>query len=75
MKKTGTASIATLRFGKATHNGGNMITTLSAVIKTLDTIEVRGKENLDALLGCILTLERLVSQLENHPKDEEVKDG
>ena len=36
--------------------------TLTHVINTLNTIEVRGKDNLNKLLGCILVLEKLMSQ-------------
>lgn len=32
---------------------------LQALIQTLNLIEVHGKDNLDMLLGCILTLESL----------------
>lgn len=33
---------------------------LTDVINTLNQIEVRGRENLDKLLGCILALEQFV---------------
>lgn len=46
---------------------------LRAVITTLNSIEVRGKSNMDRLLGCINALEQTVSALEN-PRDE-VKEG
>ena len=32
---------------------------LKALLFTLESIEVHGKQNLDMLLGCILTLESL----------------
>lgn len=32
---------------------------IEQLIATLNLIEVRGKENLDMLLGCILTLEQM----------------
>ena len=35
---------------------------LASVINTLNEIEVRGKDNLDMLLGCILTLETLAEE-------------
>ena len=41
---------------------------IRSVIHTLNQIPVSGKENLDKLLGCILTLERLI-------KDEPVPDA
>lgn len=33
--------------------------TIARVRLTLNSVTVRGKENLDAMLGCILTLEKL----------------
>ena len=36
---------------------------LSAVINTLDLIEVHGAKNLDALLGCIQTLQQIQNEL------------
>lgn len=48
-----------------------IITILSKVINTLDNVEVKGKENLDALLGCILTLERLKTALTEEVKSNE----
>lgn len=35
---------------------------IELVYKTLNKIEVRGKENLDMLLGCMLTLEKLIKE-------------
>lgn len=49
-----------------------MIDLLKAVIHTLNTVSVHGKEDLDSMLGCIQALERLVTQLENPPETEEV---
>jgi len=40
------------------------ITLIKMVISTLDGVEVRGKDNLDRLLGCINALESLVKQAE-----------
>lgn len=37
----------------------NMNETIEQLIATLNLIEVHGKENLDMLLGCILTLEQM----------------
>lgn len=48
---------------------------LKAVIHTLNTVSVHGKEDLDSMLGCIQALEKLVSEIENPAKAEEVKDG
>ena len=46
----------------------NMNKTIEQLIATLNLIEVHGKENLDMLLGCILTLEQM-------KKDGEVDGG
>lgn len=35
--------------------------TIAAVIKTLNLIEVKGKNNMDQLLGCIIALERVLA--------------
>ena len=48
---------------------------LKAVIHTLNTVSVHGKEDLDSMLGCIQALEKLVYEIENPSKAEEVKDG
>lgn len=37
---------------------------IKAVIQTLNQIEVKGKHNLDMLLGCINALERTAKELE-----------
>ena len=46
----------------------NMKEKIEQLIATLNLIEVHGKENLDMLLGCILTLEQM-------KKDGEVDGG
>ena len=46
----------------------NMKGKIEQLIATLNLIEVHGKENLDMLLGCILTLEQI-------KKDGEVDGG
>lgn len=48
------------------------------VINTLNRIEVHGKNNLDMLLGCIMALEQIKSQIEQDAKEktkEETADG
>lgn len=37
---------------------------IKMVISTLDTIEVKGRDNLDKLLGCINALESVVQSVE-----------
>ena len=35
---------------------------LKALLFTLNSIEVHGKQNLDMLLGCVLTLQSLIKE-------------
>ena len=37
---------------------------LLMVLQTLEQIEVRGKENLDMLLGCIIMLDGMITEVE-----------
>lgn len=41
------------------------ITLLRSAVNTLNTIDVRGKENLDKMLGCINVLEHIARSLES----------
>ena len=45
-------------------------TTIDAVARTLGNITVKGKENLDMLLGCILALERIDEPVEEREEEE-----
>lgn len=47
---------------------------IKMVISTLDSIEVKGRDNLDKLLGCINALEEVVrgAEIQNKPDKEEV---
>ena len=47
----------------------DVTTSLKLVLNTLNTVEVRGSSNLNALLGSIQTLERVIQALE-HSKQE-----
>jgi hypothetical protein len=38
--------------------------TIQAVLRTLDAVTVSGRQNMDMLLGCILTLEKLANDSE-----------
>ena len=55
------------------------LTIIKAVITTLDSIEVKGRDNLDALLGCINALESFLQiaeiQEENKPTKQEEVNG
>lgn len=54
-----------------------LIKTLTVVRNTLDSIEVKGKGNLDMLLGCIQTLENEIIKLKKAAEktEAEVNDG
>lgn len=43
---------------------------LRAVITTLNSVEVRGKSNMDRLLGCINALEQTLNALETQQTEE-----
>lgn len=45
--------------------------TLEDIIRTLNSVEVHGKENMDKLLGAILALEAMQQAQENASKKEE----
>lgn len=58
----------------------NMLTLIKMVTSTLNTVEVKGKDNLDKLLGCINALENVVQIMEAAPTppnntDQEVTNG
>lgn len=42
---------------------------LYALRNTLNQIEVRGSENLDKLLGCIQTVEKMIREGEQNERD------
>ena len=48
------------------------VTIIRCVITTLNDIEVKGKDNLDKLLGSILALEGM-AQIMEQPAPEEIK--
>lgn len=41
---------------------------LRTVINTLNTVEVKGRENMNHLLGAIMVLEQLVAQKDEEPE-------
>lgn len=47
---------------------------LKTLLKSLNQIEVKGKENIDILLGCIVAIERTIERIDN-PADEEENNG
>ena len=49
---------------------------IKMVISTLDTIEVKGRDNMDKLLGCINALETVVQSAEiQHKLEKEEANG
>lgn len=51
-----------------------MDTFLKTLLESLNRIEVKGKENIDILLGCMMAIENAINELEN-PQVEEEQDG
>ena len=51
------------------------ITILKLVLNTLDDIEIKGKKNIDAMLGCMNALEEFIHQAENKKESEVVENG
>lgn len=45
--------------------------TVEAVIRTLNDIEIKGRNNMDMLLGCILALESALNQKEEEVNPDE----
>ena len=48
------------------------VTIIKLVLNTLDGIEIKGKKNIDAMLGCMNALESFIKTAEN--EKEVVKD-
>ena len=42
---------------------------LKAVRRTLEGIDVRGRDNIDKMLGCMMTLDRIIAE-ESRPAQE-----
>lgn len=49
-----------------------METFLKTLLESLNRIEVKGKENIDILLGCMIAIENAIEQLNDPQKEEEV---
>lgn len=47
---------------------------LANLLKSLDRIEVKGKDNMDIMLGCIVAIENVIAKIEAE-EAEEVEDG
>lgn len=51
------------------------VTIIKLVLNTLEDIEIKGKKNIDAMLGCMNALESFVKMAEtNNKKENEVVD-
>lgn len=48
--------------------------TIKAVINTLNHVDVRGRDNMDRLLGSIITLERCAAQIQAQKETEAKKE-
>lgn len=48
---------------------------LNMLIRSLNLVEVHGKNNLDIILGCIQTLEKLESMVKTEVKEERIEAG
>ena len=45
---------------------------LKMLLKSLGLVEVRGKANMDVMLGCMMAIEQKISELEEQEREEEV---
>ena len=50
--------------------GSNMKEFLASLLQTLNCIEVKGKDNMNYLLGCILAIEQQIKKIENEDSVE-----
>ena len=48
---------------------------LTSLLTSLENIEVKGKNNLDILLGCMMAIENAISQLDKTEEAEVNTDG
>ena len=46
---------------------------LRSLLRSLDQLEVRGRENLDIVLGCMMAIEQVLTQIQKN--EEEGSDG
>lgn len=47
---------------------------LQQLLKSLNEIEIKGKENLDIMLGCMMAIEKAIKQIDSE-QDTEVSDN
>ena len=48
---------------------------LNQLLSSLNSIEVKGKNNLDILLGCMMAIENAIEQLNAPAEEQEATDG
>lgn len=48
-----------------------MIEELLRVVSTLKTLDVRGWDSMDRLVGCVMALERMISEIQNTNSEDE----
>lgn len=48
-----------------------IIQTIEAVVRTLDSVETKGLNNFDKLLGCAQALQQVIAELDKLNKQEE----
>lgn len=48
---------------------------LTTLLKSLNSIEVKGKENIDILLGCMMAVEQMIAQLEAPAENDKEADN
>lgn len=51
----------------------DVVNQLRAVLHTMDSIQVTGRQNLDRLLGCMITVENVIKAVEAEKKGDESK--
>lgn len=47
---------------------------LTTLLKSLNEVEVKGKQNMDIMLGCMMAVEKMLNQLDTPEEESEVKD-
>lgn len=53
---------ALISVGVKENHIGNAITELRALLSELDEVEVKGRQNVDTLLGCMMAIEAIIGK-------------
>lgn len=48
---------------------------LRTLLFSLESIEIKGKSNLDTLLGCMMAIEQKIAELDSNEEGETATDG